>query len=552
MAYKKGIDRRQTVMFPPCIDEMIDPESPVRVVDAFVDGLDMEALGFERSTPKAEGTPGYDPRDLMKLLMYGYFNAVRSSRKLDRECRVNIEAMWLMGGLTPDFRTISDFRKDNKDAVTATFKALNRALDGLKLFKNGYVSVDGSKFKAVNAKDRNFTAAKLDDRLRRLDAKMAQYLEELETCDEEDERELSREELRRKLDECAERKARYEGMLAMMEREGMSQLSLTDSESKLMKANEGFVVGYNVQTAVEEGSHLIAAYRVTDNPTDHGELTATALEAKERAGLDVIEGVADKGYESPSDMAESLCNGVIPSVIQRDNGGTAKIEFEYAESAQAGNLAGNTDPESLRECLRAGVVPQIYGGVLSDPEIYEKRTAAVSDGAVSCMTQEEMLELAREGNFVRDPERNLVYCPQGNILRQKSLKGNGDIRYCNKLACLRCKCKCTMAKFKEADFNKDTLVKPAKHSPGTTSKPREQKVTKMVRYTLKLDRNKMDNRKCLSEHPFGTVKRAITGHYLLLKGKAKASAEMALLFMAYNLRRAISMIGVKALVAGLA
>ena len=183
MAYKKGKDRRERVLFPDCIDEYVEADAPVRLFDAFVDSLDIKGLGFVRSTPKDTGTPGYDPRDLLKLYIYGYFYQVRSSRKLARECRCNVEVMWLLCKLTPDFRTISDYRKDNKEAIEKVFKEFNRFCDRLRLFSKSYISIDGSKFKAVNAKDNNFTLSKLDDRIKRLDEHSALYMETLDEYD---------------------------------------------------------------------------------------------------------------------------------------------------------------------------------------------------------------------------------------------------------------------------------------------------------------------------------------------------------------------------------
>lgn len=471
MAYKKGQDRRQRVLFPDCIDEYVEADAPVRLFDAFVDNLKMDELGFVRSTPAETGTPGYDPRDLLKLYIYGYFYQVRSSRKLARECKCNVEVMWLINKLTPDFRTISDFRKDNKKAITKVFKEFNKFCMGLKLFSKSYISIDGSKFKAVNAKDNNLTLSKLDDRIKRLDEHISIYMEELEAYDHEEGRRLSKDELQRKLGVCKERKERYEGYRDTLEKSGESQISLTDPDSRLMKANEGFCVGYNVQTAVDAESHMIAGFQVTNSPTDHGQLTSVASEVKADYGVDVLESTADKGYECPEDHADALANGI----------------------------------------------------------------------------------------FVRDAERNLVYCPQGEILRQKSIKRNGMIRYCNKLACKKCKCKCTIQKFKEADFNKDTLIKATEakrkqlkeENKDKPKPPRMKVVKKVVRYVLHLDQNKMDNRKCLSEHPFGTMKRALGQYYFLLKGKLKVTAEMGLFCLSYNLRRAISLKGVPALIASL-
>ena len=561
MAYKKGEDRRQRIFFPDCIDEYVEADAPVRLFDAFVDSLKMDELGFIRSTPAETGAPGYNPCDLLKLYIYGYFYQIRSSRKLARECKCNVEVMWLLSKLTPDFRTISDFRKDNKVAITKVYKEFNKFCMGLKLFSKSYISIDGSKFKAVNAKDNNLTLSKLDDRIKRLDEHISIYMEELDAYDHEEGRKLSKEELQRKLDICVERKGRYEGYRDKLEESGESQISLTDPDSKLMKANEGFCVGYNVQTAVDAESHMIAGFKVTNNPTDHGQITSVASQVKADYGADILESIADKGYESPDDYAEALVNGIVPNVIQRDGGNTKQVQFDYKEATITDEQKASTRPEDLKLCLEAGVIPNAYKDILTDVQTSEIKgyTSDVADSAVLKMTPEQMRAKALEGYFVRDAERNLVYCPQGEILRQKSIKRNGMIRYCNKLACNRCKHKCTTQKFKEADFSKDALIK----APNTKRKqfkeenndkpkpPRMKVVKKVVRYVLHLDQNKMDNRKCLSEHPFGTMKRALGQYYFLLKGKLKVTAEMSLFCLSYNLRRAITLKGVPALVASL-
>ena len=561
MAYIKGSDRRQRVLFPDCIDEYVEADAPVRLFDAFIDRLKMDELGFIRSTPAETGTPGYDPRGLLKLYIYGYFYQVRSSRKLARECKCNVEVMWLLGKLSPDFRTISDFRKDNKEAITKVYKEFNKFCMGLKLFSKSYISIDGSKFKAVNAKDNNLTLSKLDDRIKRLDEHISIYMEELDAYDHEEVRKLSKDEIQRKLDVCKERKERYEGYRNQLEESGESQISLTDPDSRLMKANEGFCVGYNVQTAVDAESHMIAVFQVTNNPTDHGQITSVASEVKADYDVPVLETTADKGYESPEDHAEALASGIVPNVIQRDGGDTEQVQFNYNEAPITEEQKASTKAEDLKACLEAGVIPDAYEGILTDVQITEVKelTTDMADSAVLKMTPEQMRAKALEGYFVRDAERNLVYCPQGEILRQKSIKRNGMIRYCNKLACKKCKCKCTAQKFKEADFSKDTLIKATEakrkqlkdENKDNPKPPRMKVVKKVVRYVLHLDQNKMDNRKCLSEHPFGTMKRTLGQYYFLLKGFAKVSTEMGLFCLSYNLRRAISLRGVPALVASL-
>lgn len=306
---------------------------------------------------------------------------------------------------------------------------------------------------------------------------------------------------------------------------------------------------------------MIAGFQVTNNPTDHGQITNVASEVKSDYGVDILETTEDKGYECPEDHAEALASGIVPNVIQRDGGCTEQVQFDYNEATITDEQKANTKPEDLKACLEAGVIPDAYEGILTDVQTAEVKEFAtdVADSAVLKMTPEQMRAKALEGYFVRDAERNLVYCPQGEILRQKSIKRNGMIRYCNKLACKKCKSKCTALKFKEADFSKDTLIKATEakrkqlkeENKDKPKPPRTKVVKKVVRYVLHLDQNKMDNRKCPSEHPFGTMKRTLGQYYFLLKGFAKVGAEMGLFCLSYNIRRAISLKGVPALVAAL-
>ena len=325
-----------------------------------------------------------------------------------------------------------------------------------------------------------------------------------------------------------------------------------------MKCNEGYSVGYNTQTAVEDESHMVVGFKVTDCPTDHGQITPLATEVKKDTGADIIEAVADRGYQSPSDMSAALENGIVPNVIQCDGKTEVDVDFDYNPvPAEEMNLIG-IKPEDIKKCLQSGCVPTVYDGVLDNPRIVTVNSTeyTIDEDAVLNMTEEQMVEEARKGYLIRDPHRNLVICPEGAILRQKSIKRNGDIRYCNKLACKNCKNKCTKAAFKEADFSKDKLVIKVKgrdgnddDRPDTGIKINKTVVTRqVVRFRLKLDEKKMNERKCLSEHPFGTVKRAIGMSYLLLKGKQKVIGETALMLLSYNLRRAISMRGVENLV----
>ena len=566
MSYIQGVSRKQAVLFPDTVDDYIEEDDPARLMDLFIDRLDLQKMGFVRSEPKSEGRPGYSPRDLLKLYVYGYFYGIRSSRKLERECKVNIQVMWLLGKLQPDFRTISDFRKLNIDPIKSVFSEFNRFCLEMKLFSKSFISIDGSKFKAVNAKDRNFTLNKLDDRIKRLDAHIAEYLSELDEMDKEDsDRVLSREELEHKLEVAKQRKEKYEGYRSQIEKSGEKQISLTDPDARLMKQNEGFGVCFNTQVAVDAGSHLIAGFKVTNNATDHGQITELATNVKEDFGSDILETTADKGYEEPQDMADALSKGVVPNVIPCEGGNTKTIEFPYKEAEISDEQRASKKPEDLKACLEAGVIPDAYKDILTDVEIIEKngyeKDSGPEPGEVLKMSMEEMIKKAKEGYFIRDAERDLVVCPMGEILRPKSIKRDGQIRYCNKLACKKCQCKCTESKFKEADFGKDRLVRIAvkvnksedKEKPvSNTGGKRKKVVRKKVKYVLHLDENKMNQRKNLSEHPFGTIKRTLGQYYFLLKSMTKVEAEMALFTLSYNMRRAINMIGVSKMMEALA
>ena len=552
MSYIQGVSRKQAVLFPDTVDDYIEEDDPARLMDRFVDRLDLQKMGFVRSEPKAEGRPGYSPRDLLKLYVYGYFYGIRSSRKLERECKVNIQVMWLLGKLQPDFRTISDFRKLNIDPIKSVFSEFNRFCLEMKLFSKSFISIDGSKFKAVNAK--------------RLDAHIAEYLSELDEMDKEDsDRVLSREELEHKLEVAKQRKEKYEGYRSQIEKSGEKQISLTDPDARLMKQNEGFGVCFNTQVAVDAGSHLIAGFKVTNNATDHGQITELATNVKEDFGSDILETTADKGYEEPQDMADALSKGVVPNVIPCEGGNTKTIEFPYKEAEISDEQRASKKPEDLKACLEAGVIPDAYKDILTDVEIIEKngyeKDSGPEPGEVLKMSMEEMIKKAKEGYFIRDAERDLVVCPMGEILRPKSIKRDGQIRYCNKLACKKCQCKCTESKFKEADFGKDRLVRIAvkvnksedKEKPvSNTGGKRKKVVRKKVKYVLHLDENKMNQRKNLSEHPFGTIKRTLGQYYFLLKSMTKVEAEMALFTLSYNMRRAINMIGVSKMMEALA
>lgn len=554
MPYISGFDRNQMMC---CSwDEFVDAESVARLIDTFVNTLDIQKYGVKMAS--AEGRPAYDPKSLYKLYIYGSRKGIRSSRKLAESCRVNLEVKWMLGGVEPDFRTISDFRKDNIDSLKDIFHEFNRRLSGA--VKWGFASIDGSKVQANNSKNNNFTKNKLDDRIKWLNSHTDEYLRQLKEADEQEDEEesgqLTREALEAKLQEAKERLAKYEAYQQIMEETGASQLSLTDADAKLMKNKNGFAVAYNPQTAVDSETHLIRDFQMTNQVTDHGLLASTMSTIREEDDRPIIEAVADKGYEDVKDMAKCLENGIIPHVITDDGKDGYDLELPYEE---ADADPSSTDPSELSKTLRSGQVPTAYKDVIENMrvEMVRRKIAEPKTEIENPYgSQEEMQNLAKEGYFVRDPERNLVYCPAGEILRQKCIKKNGNIRYANKNACRHCqyrnKCYKGKNEWKEIDFTKDQLKKPCKTwllaegKEVETERSKGKRVfekVKMVKFFLRPNREKMSHRMCLSEHPFGTIKRSMGATYFLLRGKRMVAGEFALWCLAYNLERAKNLLG---------
>jgi transposase len=311
MNYVEGESREQRVLFPEALDEYITEDNVVRFIDAFVEGLEMEELGFNRSAPKETGRPPYDPRDLLKLYIYGYVNRIRTGRTLERECHRNVELMWLMRKLGPDFKTITDFRKDNRGAFTGVFRQFVLVCKGLGLLGGEWVAVDGSKFKAVNSGERNFTRKKLERRLKELDGKVERYLDEMDRSDpREEDPPLDKEALKQKIAKLKERKGRYEELIKELNSSGQSQVSLTDPDSRAMALTPRGEVSYNVQTAVDSKYHLIVAEDVSNEGLDNHQLFSMAQGAKEILGRRQIDVVADMGYDSHEEFKNCELAGI--------------------------------------------------------------------------------------------------------------------------------------------------------------------------------------------------------------------------------------------------
>ena len=319
MGHIHGANRHEVILFPERLDDYIAEDNPVRFLDAFVDELDLVAGGFRRAVPAATGRPGYAPGDLLKLYLYGYLYRLRSSRRLEQETQRNVELMWLLKKLQPDHKTIADFRKHNLAPlrqVCRTFTLLCKQLD---LFGAELVAIDGSKFRAVNSKERHFTKDKLTKRIAQIDERVDAYLRELARSDDQDDRGTGggahAEALAAKIEALKQRKLLYEGFQAQLRSSSQDQLSLTDAESRAMKRGKGrgTEVCYNVQTAVDAKHKLIVACDVTNDPGDRDWLSPMALQAKEVLACH-FDAVADVGYYHGHEVKACLEAGITPYV----------------------------------------------------------------------------------------------------------------------------------------------------------------------------------------------------------------------------------------------
>ena len=389
MAHITGYDRSQTLLFPESVDDYVGPDNPVRFIDAFVDRLDLAAAGFVGVEPKATGRPGYAPADLLKLYIYGYLNRVRSSRRLEAETHRNVEVIWLLRHLKPDFKTIADFRRDNRTAFKPVFREFVLLCRQLDLFGRELLAVDGTRLKAVNNKDRNFTRASLATFIELADAKLDDYLKRLDHSDEAEAPTTGArvQNLAEKIVAITARRARCQAMLKQLERTGEEQISLTDPDSRAMAAHTRVAVGYNVQVAVDARHKLIVEQQVTNQVVDMGLLTETAAPAKELLGVASIAVVADSGYFKTEDIEACEAAGMTPCVPRPQRG----------------------------PAVRAG--------------------------------------LFRKDEFRYDPASDSYLCPAGQRLQPYSssmIRGLRKVNYANKEACPDCplRARCTMGRFR--------------------------------------------------------------------------------------------------------
>ena len=473
MRHIPGVDRSQVLLLPEAVDDYVGRDNPVRFIDAFVDGLDLAAAGFERAAPKATGRPGYDPADLLKLYIYGYLNRVRSSRRLEAESKRNLEVIWLLRRLSPDFKTIADFRRINRAAFRQVFREFVRLCRELELFGRELVAVDGTRIKAVNSRKRNFTKAKLAKALAESDERLSRYLDRLDEADGQDEGGTGGgevEHIQEKIAAIQGRRERFEEHRDALAASGEGQLSLTDPDSRAMHAETRVGVGYNIQIAVDAKHKLIAEQQVHNKVSDLGLLAETAVAARRNLAVDRIDAVADAGY--------------------------FKIE-------------------DIEACENAGVMPHV-------PK--PQRGSTVSQG------------LFPKERFRYDGGEDIYICPNGQRLALHSKRKRRDLffaSYANRAACKECqlKSKCTKSAFRRVLRYVDEAI------------------LERMAERLAARPELLDARRESVEHPFGSIKQWMGQGAFLTRRLENVRGEFSITALAYNIRRAISLVGVPALIA---
>jgi transposase len=337
--FVEGDDRKQVALLPECVDDYIGQDNPVRIVDVFVDELDLTTLGFNGTMPAITGRPSYHPGVMLKIYIYGYLNRVPSSRRLERECQRNVELMWLTGRLAPDFKRIANFRRDNGPAIRNVCRRFVELCRGLKLLSSDMVAIDGSKFKAVNSRDRNFTAGKIDKRQQQIEESVQRYLDMIETADRTSPAgfDVKTVRLYEKIALLRQRMRELEHIKEQLKKEPDGQLSLTDPDSRSMTSGgkRTGTVGYNVQTVVDTKHHLIVEHEVTNIGSDRGQLSGMALSAKSAMGKPKLKVLADRGYFSGPDIRACELAGIkayVPKPLtsaSRKKGLFTKRDFVY-------------------------------------------------------------------------------------------------------------------------------------------------------------------------------------------------------------------------------
>lgn len=485
MDFIKGEDREQ-LRLPDTMDEYIEKDNPVRFIDCYIEKLDIQKMGFKRVEPERTGRPAYSTKDMLKLYVYANMNRIRSSRRIEAETHRNVEMMWLMKGLKPDYKTISQFRKGNGTALKKVFLDFVKICVKLDLFGRELVAIDGSKFKAMNSKERNFNEKKIQERLNRISEKITEYMAELDRNDlreEGIENKQSIDELKKKIEELTKRAEEYMEMSEGLKASGETQVSLTDPDSRRMIMSNGASdICFNIQMAVDSKEKLVAEFEVTNDGYDFGNLQPMGEAAKEALEVDKISVLADRGFNSPTDMAECIKNNITPHVAM--------------------------DGDDITVCI-----------------------------ATECEYPKP--EKQENGKCIYDEKHNVVICPMGEILFPDRYRPERQIMvYKNKMACANCQHKCTISKQKEMEVK----IKPDK-----ATKQYSTENLQVRQIQIRPDKELIKIRKTISEHPIGILKRCMDFGYCLTRGKESVRGEYALGFLVLNMKRVINIVGVQKL-----
>jgi transposase len=422
----EGEARTQAKLFPERLDDYIAEDNPIKVVDIFIDGINLSALGFT-TEPCATGRPGYHPATMLKLYIYGYLNRIQSSRRLEREASRNIELMWLLGRLSPDFKTIADFRKNNTNAIRSVCSEFIMVCRKLDLFSDAFVAIDGSKFKAVNNRDRNFTVAKLKRRLEDIDKSIEQYLKQMASADRQDvlDAKDKTERLENKITKLKEEIVRLNGIEVQLLATPDKQISLTDPDARSMKTRGAGIVGYNVQTAVDVENHLIVAHEVTNIGNDRAQLKNMATKAKEAIATDELTVVADRGYYSGEEIKSCEEAGVKTYLPKcQTSGNQAKGLFGKRDFIYQPNLDEYKCPAGEQAIYRFSnqekgkTIRRYWSSACTSCSIKSQCTAG-KYRRISRWEHEAILDVV-EARIEREPERmkarrNTVEHPYGTI-----------------------------------------------------------------------------------------------------------------------------------------
>ena len=417
----EGESRTQSTLLPEVLDDFVTEANPVRVVDVFVDELDLGQLGFVGIEPAATGRPAYHPADLLKLYIYGYLNRIQSSRRLEREAQRNIELMWLTGRLTPDHKTIANFRKENGKAIRSVCRQFVVLCQRLGLFSDALVAIDGSKFKAVNNRDRNFTAAKLQRRMQEIGASIERYLVEMDTADRQESvvAEAKTTRLKDKIVALKEQMQKLKAIETALKDAPDQQISLTDPDSRSMKTRGTGIVGYNVQTAVDVEHHLIVAHEVTNDGIDRSQLSSMAKQARTAIGSETLTVIADRGYFKGEEILSCQEAG-ITAIVPKIHTSAAKAEgrFDKADFIYDASTNEYRCPANQRLIWRFA---RVEGGLMIN-RYWSSACPACSIKAQCTPSDYRRVSRWEHQTVLDDMERRLDLAPDSMRIRRQTVE----------------------------------------------------------------------------------------------------------------------------------